>query len=262
MSPGLLVAVAGVFAVGLMLSLYLIQVMRRDAGIVDVGWAGGLGITALWYAVAADGEPAQRVFMSLVACLWSARLATYLIIDRIRHAQEDGRYRSLRERWGAKAPQYFLIFFLAQAVLIVLFSLPLLGAASQPPGSLAIWDFLGLLLGWGSILGESVADSQLRRWRGDPAHRGRTCRSGFWCYSRHPNYFFEWLHWWSYVLFTLGSGWIWAALLGPATMFLFLYRVTGIPYTERQALASRGEDYREYQRTTSAFIPWWPGEHD
>jgi steroid 5-alpha reductase family enzyme len=41
-------------------------------------------------------------------------------------------------------------------------------------------------------------------------------------------------------------------------MLLFLYRVSGIPYTEKQALKSRGEAYREYQRTTSAFIPWLP----
>ncbi|HNR31732.1 MAG TPA: DUF1295 domain-containing protein, partial [Candidatus Hydrogenedentes bacterium] len=45
---------------------------------------------------------------------------------------------------------------------------------------------------------------------------------------------------------------------GPALMFVFLFRVTGIPYTERQALVSRGDDYREYQRTTSKFFPWFP----
>ena len=41
-------------------------------------------------------------------------------------------------------------------------------------------------------------------------------------------------------------------------MLYFLVCVTGIPPTEAQALASRGEEYRQYQRTTSAFIPWFP----
>jgi steroid 5-alpha reductase family enzyme len=41
-------------------------------------------------------------------------------------------------------------------------------------------------------------------------------------------------------------------------MLYFLLRVTGIPATEEQALRTRGEDYREYQRTTSAFFPWLP----
>lgn len=41
-------------------------------------------------------------------------------------------------------------------------------------------------------------------------------------------------------------------------MLYYLLRVTGIPPTEAQALASRGDDYRQYQRTTSAFVPWFP----
>jgi steroid 5-alpha reductase family enzyme len=82
------------------------------------------------------------------------------------------------------------------------------------------------------------------------------CRAGLWRYSRHPNYFFEWVHWWAYVLIGHAAP---LTLLGPAAMLLFLFRVTGIPYTERQALKSRGEQYREYQRTTSRFVPWPPG---
>ena len=72
------------------------------------------------------------------------------------------------------------------------------------------------------------------------------------------NYFFEWLHWFSYPLIAVGAalaGWLW---LLPVAMFLFLWFVTGIPHTEKQALKSRGDDYREYQRTTSPFIPWRP----
>ncbi|MEE4251527.1 MAG: DUF1295 domain-containing protein, partial [Alcanivoracaceae bacterium] len=79
-----------------------------------------------------------------------------------------------------------------------------------------------------------------------------------WRYSRHPNYFFEWLHWFSYPLMAIGADgaqWLW---LAPLMMFLFLWFVTGIPYTERQALKSRGDDYRDYQRSTSVFIPWRP----
>ena len=41
-------------------------------------------------------------------------------------------------------------------------------------------------------------------------------------------------------------------------MLVSLCWVTGIPFTEAQALRSRGENYREYQRSTSALIPWFP----
>ena len=115
-----------------------------------------------------------------------------------------------------------------------------------------------------AILIESLADKQLSQHRN--TQPGVTCRSGLWRYSRHPNYFFEWLHWWSYPLMATGLGLsgksTWAVWLAPLLMLLFLYRLTGIPYTEKQALKSRGDDYRRYMKETSAFIPWLPKYSD
>ncbi|MBV8853549.1 MAG: DUF1295 domain-containing protein, partial [Sinobacteraceae bacterium] len=98
----------------------------------------------------------------------------------------------------------------------------------------------------------------LARFRANPAHRGKTCRAGLWRYSRHPNYFFEWLHWFSYVAFAVGAPLGWLALAGPLLMYVFLRYVSGIPYTEAQALRTRGDDYRDYQRRTSMLFPWPP----
>ena len=106
--------------------------------------------------------------------------------------------------------------------------------------------------------GEAVADHQLAKFRQDPANRGQTCRVGLWAWSRHPNYFFEWMHWFAYLVLALGSARWWLALSGPVLMLLFLYRVSGIPWTEAQSLRSRGEDYRRYQREVSAFGPLPP----
>ncbi len=130
----------------------------------------------------------------------------------------------------------------------------------HPAESLRVWDLAGFAIVLASIAGESVADRQLRRFRHDPANRGRTCREGLWRYSRHPNYFFEWLHWWSYAILAIGGPLSWLAALAPLVMLVFILFVTGIPPTEARAVASRGEDYREYQRTTSAFVPWPPGD--
>jgi steroid 5-alpha reductase family enzyme len=108
------------------------------------------------------------------------------------------------------------------------------------------------------VLGEWTADRQLARFRADPANRGKTCRAGLWRSSRHPNYFFQSLFWWTFVLLSVGAPHAWLTLISPLIILFLILKVTGIPPTEERALQSRGEDYRAYQRTTSAFIPWFP----
>ena len=121
-------------------------------------------------------------------------------------------------------------------------------------------DHIGLATWLASVGGEALADRQLARFRADPRHRGKTCRAGLWRYSRHPNYFFEWLHWFAYVLLAVGSPIAWLAWSGPVVMYVFLRWISGIPWTEQQALRSRGEDYARYQRSTPMLIPWFPKE--
>jgi steroid 5-alpha reductase family enzyme len=108
------------------------------------------------------------------------------------------------------------------------------------------------------MLGLAVADLQLARFKADRCNQGTSCRSGLWRYSRHPNYFFEWVHWWAYAPLAMGVSFWWVALAVPMLLLYFILFVTGIPPTEAQSLASRGEDYRRYQHTTSRFVPWFP----
>jgi steroid 5-alpha reductase family enzyme len=149
-------------------------------------------------------------------------------------------------------------FYQLQAVGVVLFALPIL-IALRNPQPLTWIDWLGLAIGVLCIAGESLADWQLSRFRSQPANRGQVCNHGLWRYSRHPNYFFEWLHWWAYVCFAISNlPWGGLTILGPLTMWYLITRVTGIPPTEAQSLKSRGEAYRRYQQTTSPFFPWFP----
>jgi steroid 5-alpha reductase family enzyme len=250
---------AGLGASLVMAALWLVQRRSGDASFVDVAWAGGVGVLAVVYGFWGDGYPPRRVIVSILGAVWSFRLAYYLLVDRVLKAEEeDGRYRMLRRSWGERAQVYFFLFFQAQGLFVFAFGLPLFAAAMSSRPGLTVWDFLGVGVWLVAVLGESIADRQLARFRGDPANRGRTCREGLWRYSRHPNYFFEWLHWWAYVLIGVHSPWWWLALVGPVFMLYLIFFVTGIPYTEKRALASRGEEYRDYQRTTSAFIPWFP----
>lgn len=240
-----------------MLALWLLQRRIHDAGIVDVAWAAGMGLMGVAHACFLEGDVARRLLVGVLAGVWSSRLALHLLKDRVLGKPEDGRYQALRRSWGEQAQPRFFMFFQAQALAAVLLAAPFAVAASSPR-PLGLLDGVGLLTWMVAVVGESVADAQLAAFRGNPAHRGQTCRDGMWAWSRHPNYFFEWLHWWAVVALAVGAPWWGFALLGPIVMLLLLLRVTGIPYTERRALETRGDDYRRYQREVSAFIPWPP----
>ena len=110
------------------------------------------------------------------------------------------------------------------------------------------------------LIGESTADAQLAAFKRNPANKGGVCDAGLWRYSRHPNYFFEWLIWIAYAVFALASPYGWIALAMPVLMLHFLINVTGLKATEEQALRTKGERYRLYQARTSGFIPWIPRE--
>jgi len=196
------------------------------------------------------------LFLAVIG-VWSMRLASYLLMNRVIGKGEDGRYRKLREEWGANAQRNFFIFFQAQAIFVLLFAIPFGPVVFHADPELSVSSIVGACIGFGAILGEALADSQLAAFRANSGNKGKTCRAGMWGYSRHPNYFFEWLHWFAYVVMGFGGPFWGLTFFGPAVMLFFLYRLTGIPYTEKQALVSRGDDYREYQRTVSAFVPWF-----
>ena len=254
MSPWTPLLLVGLLAALMMFGGWLWQRAHDNAGIVDVLWTTGVGASAVLIAGLGDGNVMTRLALATCGGFWGTRLATHLW-QRVHAHDEDGRYRELRAHWQGSQPKFFLLFE-AQAVLVVLFALPFLAVAQNPVAS-PTWIALGIAIFVVSIAGETIADRQLARFRADPANKGKTCRAGLWRYSRHPNYFFEWLHWFTYCALAVGSPIAWLSLSGPIVMFVFLRWVSGIPYTEKQALRSRGEDYREYQRTTSALIPWF-----
>lgn len=247
---GLAVAV-GYFAV-----TWAISVRIRNYGLLDVAFSYGVAILAPIYAWAGPGFETRKWAFAAIGAVWSLRLGTYILVRVIRHhPSEDARYAELRLRWPG--PLGFLGFFELQAVLVAIFSAPFLLASFNPVRSFAIVEIVGLALAVAGVLGETVADLQMQAFKGDPASRGRVCEVGLWRYSRHPNYFFESLVWWGFFVAALGSPYGWITIVCPLLMLYFLLRVTGIPLTEAQAVRSKGDAYREYQRTTSAFVPWF-----
>jgi len=243
---------------GLMLLLWLIHLPLRNAAIVDAGWAGGLALLGTIYAVVGGGYPPRALLVASMALLWGLRLALYLLFTRVIGHPEEGRYVQLRREWGGNLPLKFLVFFQFQALLCILLSTPFLVAALNAHPTLSLLEYAAAVLWLAAFIGECLADYQLHAFKSNPANRGRTCRAGLWRCSRHPNYFFEWLIWVAFALFAIGSPYGYLALASPILILFFLFRITGIPATEAQALRTKGEEYRRYQQTTSAFVPWFP----
>jgi steroid 5-alpha reductase family enzyme len=248
-----LIGLAGavvVFALG-----WAVCVRLKNYGFLDVLWSYGVLVLAPFYAWMGTGYPPRRLLFALAGMAWSLRLGTYILLRVVKHhPAEDVRYEAMRVRWPG--PGWFLLFFELQAVVIVLFSLPFLLAAFNPASVFSPVEIAGGALVVLALAGEALADRQMAVFKANPANRGQVCQDGLWRYSRHPNYFFESLVWWGFFLAALGSPYGWMTLICPVLMLYFLLRVTGIPLTEEYALKSKGEAYREYQRTTSAFVPW------
>lgn len=253
-----IVGIGAASVVGLMLILWLIHLATGNASIVDPGWAGGLAILGILYATLGGGYGLRATLVALMAGIWGFRLAIYLLVTRVIGHPEEGRYQQLRREWKTNIAFKFLMFYEFQAVLAIVMAIPFLTAARNFDPAISPLEYAGAALWVVAMLGEMTADAQLSAFKANPANKGHTCQAGLWHYSRHPNYFFEWLIWMAFAVFALASPWGWLGLISPALILYFLLRVTGIPATEAQALRSRGDEYRRYQKTTSVFVPWFP----
>lgn len=248
------------FPVGFALALaaYALALKIRLYAVVDTVWAVGLGLGAVAYYVWAGPETLRGAAALGIMLFWSGRLTLHLLRDRIMSGKEDPRYAALAEHWGEGAKFRFVFVFLAQIPLAALFLFPFSLAVDHAGPDWRWLDSAGLLIAVVALWGELIADRQLARFRARPDSRGKVCREGLWRYSRHPNYFFEWLHWFAYVAFALGAPLGWLSLVGPVMMYVFLRYITGVPFAERSSVRSRGQAYRDYQKTTNTFFPWRP----
>jgi steroid 5-alpha reductase family enzyme len=253
----LLIALAGLCTAFTL--LYFLARAINNYGIVDIAWSYAFGAVATYYALYGPGWPVRRALIAALAVAWSLRLGTHLAIRVIsHHPKEDGRYEQLRRDWAGNFASKMFGFFQLQAVSVLLLAAAFFLVCRNPEFGLHPLEIGGVMLWALAISGEAVADAQLAGFKRKPANKGKACDVGLWHYSRHPNYFFEWLIWVAYFVIALASPCGWVAIIGPASILYLLLRVTGIPMTEEQSIRSRGDAYRRYQQTTSAFVPWFP----
>jgi len=243
----------------IMMIAWLIATAIHNYSIVDICWSFNFAVIAILILNLADGDGNRKLWVCSLVTLWSIRLGLHLTARIFSHIkEEEGRYKQLRQDWQQYLRLKFFLFYQAQALSNVFLAIPFFIMAANPNPYISPVEYTGAVLWLVSIMGEGLADYQLKKFKANPANAGKVCNVGLWHYSRHPNYFFQLCIWLSVFIMALPSPNGWLAILCPLCISYLLFKVTGIPMTEEQSLRSKGTAYAAYQRTTSVFIPWFP----
>jgi steroid 5-alpha reductase family enzyme len=254
-------AVAAAVAGGAMVLLWLVSLWRRDASIVDIFWGPGFVLVA-WAVFAwvsahdlPDGGDARRWLLVSLVTVWGLRLGGYLAYRNLGKG-EDYRYVAMREKAGGRfwIVSLFKVFLL-QGLFLWVVSLPVqAGQLPSTPDGLGPLAIIGAAVWAVGLFFEAVGDAQLVRFKADPANKGRVMDRGLWRYTRHPNYFGDFMVWWGIYLVALEGNGTWWAFAGPLLMSFLLIRVSGVAMLEK-TIGTRRPGYEEYVRRTSAFFP-------
>ena len=240
---------------------WVVQRLTGSSGWIDAIWSLAVGVGGLAAALlpAPEAVAGRQVFAAILVGLWSLRLAWH-IAARTHGAGEDPRYADLARQWGRSFGPRLFMFLQIQAVAAFVLVVAVRMAATNPAPFPGLTDMMGLVILLTAIAGETVSDAQLSRFR--RIHHGQkaVCDVGLWAWSRHPNYFFEWLAWCAWPVMALDVvNWrpeVLVALAAPVMMYVLLVHISGIPPLEAHMLASRGDAFRAYQARVSAFFPW------
>lgn len=249
-----------VLMAAVMAASWLFQLATKNTGWVDVFWTYGTGATAVFAALwPLDGEtptPASWLAAVMVG-LWALRLGTYIAFRVADSEHEDTRYSALKAKWGKAFHLRLLPFVLVQAPVSTVLAFAVALAARSEVAPTDPRSLVAIALWVVAVVGESVADGQMKAFRARPENRGKVMDQGLWGLSRHPNYFFEWVVWWAYPVLAVDPARpvTWLSLGAPVVMFLILRFVTGVPPLERTMLASRPDAFRAYQARVNAFLP-------
>lgn len=253
---------------------WLMSLLSRRVSIIDAFWGPGFAAIVVFCFLrsvlndelaasfwSTPGRSARTTLM-LMTVVWGLRLGVYLGIRVSREQHEDRRYAAMRTRHdpGFWLKSLWIVFWLQGGIMWIV-ALPLQTAFGEAQSSPKI-----VLCGIAAMIWlvgfafEAIGDWQLAAFKRDPANQGRVLNRGLWKYTRHPNYFGDFMVWWGLWLFAVGIGAPVWTVVSPLIMSVFLMKFSGVGLLEKD-IADRRPEYVEYRRTTNTFFPGIPGSH-
>tara|TARA_B100000780_G_scaffold75255_1_gene50635 strand:- start:1544 stop:2323 length:780 start_codon:yes stop_codon:yes gene_type:complete len=238
--------------------LWIWSVFIKNVSIVDVFWGFGFVVVNAFYVLMSGELNSRKILILTLVSIWGLRLAIYLA-DRNIGKVEDFRYQEFRRNYGPKRYWWFSFFqtFLLQGVLIMIVSLPFLGiSSSKSNGSLEVVDYIGIVVWLIGFIFEAGGDFQLAQFKRHDKNKGKVLNTGFWKYTRHPNYFGDSAVWWAYGIFSIAAGGYWQ-IIGSIIMTILIIKISGVSLLEK-TLKDTKPQYQEYIKNTNSFFPWLP----
>lgn len=252
---------SALLSVGYQLVFFAITATFRFDRLTDFAGGTGFVVNALVTLVVSAGYYPRQVVLSALQIVWGLRLALFLLF-RILKWGEDKRFDGTRNKFSKLA-----VFWSLQAFWVFIVSLPVVLVNANARGlagsiGLGVADFLGWALCAAGLVLEAVADQQKLTFKSAPNPKA-WCDVGVWRWSRHPNYFGEWLIWWGIFVSAaqqLRGGELVAAVASPLLVMALLLGLSGMPILEQgwNEKYGRMSGFDEWKLSTSPVVPLPP----
>jgi steroid 5-alpha reductase family enzyme len=245
---------------------------------VDIAWPFGVALIGIQILLMGDGDFIRKACVAGVYLLIGLRMGigaltmarTTGVIIRTEFPRYTYRRMELSLKGESGIRLHMGAEILAQGFANAsVLAIPGFLMAVNSDGQLHLLELAGVLVWFIAYLLESTAD--LQKLNFISKNKGGVCNVGLWRYSRHPNYFAEWLVWTGIVIASIPS---WLALQGgdvdfasavlgigglgaSVMMYITLVYLTGAIPSEYYSVRKR-QEYKHYQETTNMFFPWFP----
>jgi steroid 5-alpha reductase family enzyme len=245
---------------------------------VDIGWPWGLTVIGILTWIYGEGDSLRVAIVSIAYIFAGSRMglgAIKLLISG--HLDKElPRYEFQKKRWSKAGKTNTALAMQIEAIVqgvanAAFLAFPAFIIASNPSEEISIFEIIGIVIWLASFIMESVADAQklkfLRAMKKSGA-RNTVCNIGLWQYSRHPNYFAEWMVWNALVIASIPS---WLQLYPNMSVIIFVLLGVGLLMTSRIMYVTlvtytgavpaeyysvqKRPAYKDYQQTTNMFFP-------